>query len=215
MKNVVDIIILSYNRKDFLLEIIEKLNNQTVKQFNLIIVDDGSKFVLDPNTIPNLTKYMWSKDNGYHRVSRLNEAVSFVESEYFIILDDDCVPIHNTFIETHINTLKKYDVSMGLLKFIEGGTNHGWFGTANIGFRTESFRQIGCFDTSYDGHYGHEDTDLGETVKLNGLKQSQFNDQSSALHKGKMYKDGDRTDVVIGHNSNVFKTKWGKDYDKL
>jgi GT2 family glycosyltransferase len=76
----VDICITTYNRNDRLIETLDILSKQTNTDFNLIVNDDGNKTIINPNDHPIITKYIWNKDDGYHRVARFNESVSLCVS---------------------------------------------------------------------------------------------------------------------------------------
>ncbi len=67
----------------------------------------------------------------------------------------------------------------------------------------------------YDGHYGTEDHDLGEECKKRGYSKSPYITFTEVSHKGKYYKDGDRSEKVVGHNNNYFINKWGYSYKKI
>lgn len=212
----IDIIVLTYNRRELLVKVLESLTNQTHTNFNLIVTDDGSKSIglIDPNQYPIITKYLWNIDDGYHRTGRLNEAMKMCVSPNVIMLDDDVVPQSNQFIEGHLESLMNYPISRGVIQFPEDNyaDASAWFSTANIGLRIEAIKSIGYFDAYYDGGYGHEDMDLGEEFKKHGLRNAApFNKKTLAYHLGKMYLDGDRSWEVIGKNTEYFIKKWGYD----
>lgn len=212
---LIDIIVVSYNRKQLLIEILEKLKQQTVKDFNVIISDDGSKELINPNLYPFIKKYLWTFDENYHRVARFNEGISYCQTNKVILLDDDTVPSGVHWLEFHCNNLDLYDVSRGLIKFMDGTYNQGnWFSTTNTGFRVDKFKSIGCLDINYTGSYGGEDVDIFKTIKKNNFKLSPFCPEIECLHKGKMYKDGDRSDAVVGKNRKYFMQKWGCDWNQ-
>lgn len=210
---MIDIVIVSYNRKELLIEILESLKNQTVKNFNVIISDDGSKELINPNSYTFIKKYIWNYDESYQRVARFNEGISYCATNKVILLDDDTVPNSKHFLETHCNNLDLYDVSRGIVKFLDGSYNKdNWFSTTNTGFCVNKLKSIGCFDMNYNGNYAGEDIDIGKTIKMNNFKLSPFCPETECLHKGKEYKDGDRSDIIVGKNRKYFKNKWGSDW---
>lgn len=209
-ERAVDICITTYNRNHRLIETIEKLSQQTIQSFNLIINDDGSKNLIDPNLYPEVTKYIWNKDNGYHRVSRFNESVALCVSPYIILLDDDSVPDNEFFLEEHIKALHIHEFSKGSIRFGNGKYATGWFSTANIGFRRSTVERIGLFDMHFDGHYGGEDVDYGIKLKNLGLDVF-YNEKAQVNHVDPMYLDGDRSEAVVGHNSVIMKRKHDMD----
>lgn len=87
------IIIPVYNRPEEVNELLESLTLQTVKDFEVIVVEDGSKnpckAVCDKFS-ENLDLKYFSKDNSGPGPSR-NFGVNKAQGEYVIILDSDCV----------------------------------------------------------------------------------------------------------------------------
>lgn len=205
----IDVVILTYNRKELLLKTLDKLKTQTNQNFNLILTDDGSKDLINPNEYPFIKRYIWDYDDAYHRVGKFNEAIRMCVSDKIVILDDDCVPVYDDFLDTHIAILNKFDISRGIVKFPNGDTAAGWFSTANIGFKKSIIDELGGFDSNFDGHYGHEDRDLGLRIEDAKYTISPFGEYTTVMHLGVMYKDGDRSDAVVGHNTRYFTQKWG------
>ena len=87
------IIIPVYNRPDEAEELLESLTRQTVKDFEVIIVEDGSvnpcKEVADKYSDRLDIKYFF-KENGGPGPAR-NYGVDKAQGEYVLILDSDCV----------------------------------------------------------------------------------------------------------------------------
>jgi glycosyltransferase involved in cell wall biosynthesis len=210
----IDIIITHYNRKERLLKTLDILSKQTEKEFNLIINDDGSNSdnIINPNEYKIITKYIWNVDDGYHRVYRFNESASISVSPKMILLDDDCVPQSEKFVETYVRLLDEYDVIQGnLFILFANHLNEHFFSTANLGIRKDVYNKIGLFDINFDGSYGYEDIDLGYRVKNNNEIKFGLNldDDLLAHHGYDTYKDGDRSDEVIGKNKKYLEEKWG------
>tara|TARA_R110002153_G_scaffold80401_3_gene204453 strand:- start:1964 stop:2608 length:645 start_codon:yes stop_codon:yes gene_type:complete len=206
-----DICITTYNRNDRLKTTLDILSKQTNMDFNLIINDDGSKSLIDINSYPIITKYIWNKDDGYHRVGRFNESVSLCVSPNIIIMDDDCIPKGVNFIQSHMDVLEKNHICRGVVRFPDGSRANSWFSTANLGIKKEVIDDIGLFDKKFDGHYGHEDQDLGNRLKETKYTIAHGNDGTIANHGHEIYANGDRSDKVIGHNTRYFMEKWGYD----
>ena len=87
------VIIPVYNRPDEADELLESLTRQTVKDFEVIVVEDGStrpcKDVVDKYADRLDVKYM-TKKNGGPGPAR-NYGVEHSKGEYVLILDSDCV----------------------------------------------------------------------------------------------------------------------------
>lgn len=217
-KKDVDIVIISYNRKDLLTSILKKLETQTNKNFNLIISDDGTRpeEMINPNNFPIITKYLWNKDVGYCRVARINDGIKSVVSDNAIFLDDDCVPKTDNFVAAHLENLKNYKISRGVIRFPDGGDAGCWFSTANVGIRKEVLDATGIFDPNYNMWYGYEDHDYGNELKKRGFNVSApWNEETTTMHLGNYYADGDRSDAIMWHNREHFIKKWNYDAAKV
>jgi GT2 family glycosyltransferase len=207
----VDICITTYNRNDRLIETLDILSKQTNTDFNLIVNDDGNKTIINPNDHPIITKYIWNKDDGYHRVARFNESVSLCGSPFIILLDDDCIPVDSNFVQSHVDVLNTSDVCKGKIRFPNGDLASGWFSTANLGIRKKVIDEIGLFDNNFDGHYGHEDQDLGNRLNKENYVSFDGSNGTMVNHGTEMYANGDRSDSIVGHNTRYFISKWGYD----
>ena len=101
------IVISTYNSVEWLEKVLYGYNNQTYRQFELIIADDGST-----DQTRQLLKRMevevfypiihvWHEDNGFQKSQILNKAVQECSTEYIIMSDGDCIP-RKDFVEQHI-----------------------------------------------------------------------------------------------------------------
>ena len=204
-----DVVITTYNRNDRLFKTLNMLSNQTCMDFNLIINDDGGKVILNPSDFKIITKYIWNEDVAYHRVARFNESVKLCVSPYIVMLDDDGIPNSNNFISAYISELSNTDVCKGIVQFENGATASSWFSTANLGIRKSVYEEIGLFDEGFDGYYGHEDRDFGIRIEQKGYKIVNGGLDTKVNHSMEMYANGDRSDVIVGHNTEYFIKKWG------
>ena len=84
----------AYNRANTLQRVFDGLNKQTFKNFEWIIIDDGSKdntkevvdYILKQNSFFPIT-YKYQENQGKHIA--INRAVEIAKGEFFIILDSD------------------------------------------------------------------------------------------------------------------------------
>jgi len=206
----IDICITTYNRNPRLTLILDSLSKQTNMNFNLIINDDGSKSLINPNDYSIISKYIWNKDYKYNRVARFNESILMGTSPKIIILDDDCVPVDENFVNGHLEALNNADISRGVVTFPWGAEANSWFSTANAGFNRNIIHDYGLFFPEYNGHYGYEDNDLGEEVKQRQLSVI-YNQNARVLTGNEFYLNGDRSEAVIGRNKALFTRRWGKE----
>jgi glycosyltransferase involved in cell wall biosynthesis len=108
----ISVIITTYNQPEWLRKVLWGYEVQTVKNFEIVIADDGSgsetKAVIDwfiKNSSLNIN-HIWHPDEGYRKCTILNKALSAAKGEYLIFTDGDCIP-RNDFIEVHIKKAEK------------------------------------------------------------------------------------------------------------
>nr|WP_315174686.1 glycosyltransferase family A protein [uncultured Flavobacterium sp.] len=104
---LVSVIITTYNRVDYLKKAIDSVFNQSYKNLDLIVVDDG--------TIGEENKYLCSryKTINYLKIKNSggpckprNEGIKLAKGDYIIFLDDDDIWEHNK-IEILLDALEK------------------------------------------------------------------------------------------------------------
>ena len=104
------IIITTYNKASYIKKCIDSVMNQTIKDFKVIIVDDGStdntKEILKPYLKNKNIEYYYKKNTGV--ADSRNFGISKVKTKYFMFIDSDDY-ISNTLIE-EINKYKNYDI---------------------------------------------------------------------------------------------------------
>lgn len=103
----VSIIISTYNQPEWLAKVLYGFENQTHKNFEVLIADDGS----GPATKSVVEKFkensslsiihVWHEDLGYRKCQILNKAILAASSSYLIFTDGDCIPRHD-FVEQHL-----------------------------------------------------------------------------------------------------------------
>lgn len=96
-ENLVSVIIPTYNRSDLIKETINSVLNQTHKNFELIMVDDGS--TVNTKTViesfkDNRIKYILQKHHGLLAVAR-NNGLKVAIGEYIAFLDSDDIWLTN------------------------------------------------------------------------------------------------------------------------
>lgn len=100
------LIISVYNKANFLNFIFTALKNQTFKDFEVIISDDGSGDEIK-NLITDWTKldlfpiiHSYQENKGFRKNKILNKSVLKCNTEYVVFIDGDCIP-HHKFLEEH------------------------------------------------------------------------------------------------------------------
>ena len=122
MKIKVSVIIPVYNTEDYLKECIESLVNQTLREIEILIVNDGStdsslEIMKEfKNKYPNIIK-IFDKVNGGQASAR-NYALSFAQGEYLGFVDsDDWVDI--TMYEEMYEKAEKEDADIVICDMVD------------------------------------------------------------------------------------------------
>ena len=104
---MISVIVSTFNRPRALNIILKSLVNQTDKNFEIVVADDGSdvrtREVINKvkQNFPRCPiKHIWQEDRGFRLARIRNLAVKASIGEYLIFLDGDCIPPPN-FIQDH------------------------------------------------------------------------------------------------------------------
>lgn len=172
MIRLLSIVTATYNRGNLLKELYKSLLDQTIKEFEWIIVDDGSmdntkeivKCFIDENKI-NI-RYFNQANKGKHQA--LNKAIDECKGEltFFVdsddILDSKCVE----FLVNEWNKIKANDIYVGI------AGNKAYFNGDIVGSNIES----SYIDAdSFDFRYRYKvKGDKAEAFRTDILKQNKF-----------------------------------------
>ena len=104
----ISIILSTYNRPKALLAVLEAIELQTVKGFEVCIADDGSTSET-AQVIEHFQQqaafpihHAWQEDKGFRAASARNKAVKLSSGDYLLFLDGDCIP-RPDWIQQHIS----------------------------------------------------------------------------------------------------------------
>ncbi|WP_145039261.1 glycosyltransferase [Paenibacillus sp. Y412MC10] len=90
---LVSVIVPTYNRKDYLTEAVQSILDQTHKNIQIIVVDDGS--VVSPKEelgpFGEKVQYLYKENGG--KSSALNFAINMAKGEYIWVFDDDDIAL--------------------------------------------------------------------------------------------------------------------------
>lgn len=107
MKGLISVVVTTYNWPSALQLCIESLMDQTDKNFEIIIADDGSKkdtaeliASFHDNRARLSVKHIYHEDQGFRAGTIRNKAVAASKGDYLIFLDGDCVVLAH-FIHRH------------------------------------------------------------------------------------------------------------------
>ena len=189
-----------YNRPDEVLELIQSLEKQTVKHFELIIVEDGSdlpceeicqkyedKFVL---------KYFFKSNSG--RSETRNYGMERATGDYFVFFDSDCILSPNYFENLEKNLSENYSdcfggpdkahesfsdvqkaINFAMTSFLTTGGIRGGKNqmekfkprTFNMGFSRAVYEKVGGFKNMFG-----EDIDLSIRIDDAGFRTTLYQD---------------------------------------
>ena len=197
----ISIIIAIFNRKDELFELLNSLSHQTDKEFEVIIVDDGSKIDLRPTveTFNEMLKIQFfRKDNSGPGLSR-NYGARRAKSDWLVFVDSDVIVekdyienIKNNIVEIPCDAFGGADkahrgfnlmqkaISYSMTSVLTTGGIRGNKKAVtrfqprsfNMGVRKTAFNKVGGFSEMRIG----EDPDLSMTLWENGFTTAFFND---------------------------------------
>jgi len=102
----ISVIMSTYNAEAWLEKVLWGFDNQTERDFEIIIADDGSrdttKLLLErmKNEISIPIVHVWHADNGFQKSQILNKAIMASSADYLVFTDGDCIP-RKDFIAVH------------------------------------------------------------------------------------------------------------------
>jgi glycosyltransferase involved in cell wall biosynthesis len=100
------LVVTTYNRPDALAAVLAGYREQSERDFELIVADDGSSS--DTATVvrdfaaraPMPVRHIWQEDQGFRAAAIRNKAVAATDADYVVFTDGDCVP-PATFVAQH------------------------------------------------------------------------------------------------------------------
>jgi glycosyltransferase involved in cell wall biosynthesis len=174
----VSIIIPTLNRYQYLRDALIDLENQTYKNFEVIVVDQSNpfqedfykQFGVEIILIRQEARALWQARNSAVKVSR---------GELILLFDDDS-RVEKDWVEQHIKCLDYFDceISSGASISVAGGkvpSHYSFFrwgdqiDTGNALLKKSVFREIGLFDLQFNGQR-MGDGEFGIRAFLSGFK---------------------------------------------
>lgn len=190
------VIIPVYNRRDEIASMLESLSRQTVRNFEVIIVDDGSTDSCGAECEPygGFVRYFWKENEG--RSPARNYGMEQARGDYFVFFDSDCV-IPPAYFETLERELKarptdcyggpdaahdsftplQKAINFAMTSFLTtGGIRGGKVQlekfkprTFNMGFSRKVYGSVGGFREMFS-----EDIDMSTRIKNGGFSIELF-----------------------------------------
>ncbi len=201
MDNLVSVIIPTYNRSHYLPEAIESVLNQTYKDFEIIVVDDGSTDDTRDaaKKYKEKVRYIYQKNSGLP--SALNTGIESSKGAYIAFLDDDDI-WKESMLQRTVETLEKTREDVGATyvdcryfkdsdknKLIDKEMKHysgdifekllqnNFIPVNTVLVKRVCIEKVGCFDETLPGY---RDWDLLLRIAFAGFK-FEFIDEPLAL----------------------------------
>ena len=188
-KKLVSIIIPTLNRYKYLNDVLKDLENQTYKNFEVIIVDQSdqfnskiyNKYQLNINLVYQKEKALWMARN---------TGIKKARGKYLLFFDDDSRVKPDWLLE-HLKCLDYFnaDISAGVSKSRIGSpipAHYNYFrwadqlDTGNVLIKRKVFQKCGLFDTQFEG-MRMGDGEFGLRAYLKGFK-SINNPKAERIH---------------------------------
>lgn len=102
----ISILLATYNWPQALGLVMESLNAQTDKDFEVLIADDGSRsdtsqlITAFTKTANFPIRHLWQEDLGFRKSAILNQAIKHAQGDYLVFLDGDCIT-QTDFVAQH------------------------------------------------------------------------------------------------------------------
>ncbi|WP_248723652.1 glycosyltransferase family 2 protein [Seonamhaeicola sp. ML3] len=112
MKIDVSVIFTTYNQPEWLEKVLWSFEEQTYRDFEVIIADDGSgEDTADlierlRGQLSYPIQHVWHPDRGFQKTAILNKAIVSSKGEYLVFTDGDCIA-RNDFLQVHVSKRKK------------------------------------------------------------------------------------------------------------
>ena len=188
-KRLVSIIIPTLNRYKYLKDVLKDLENQTYKNFEVIVIDQSdqfkaeiyNKYQLNINLVHQKEKALWRARN---------TAIKKAKGKYLLFFDDDS-RVKSDWVLEHLKCLDYFnvDISAGVSKSKVGSpvpAHYKYFrwadqlDTGNVLIKKKVFQKCGLFDTQFEG-MRMGDGEFGLRAYLKGFR-SINNPKAERLH---------------------------------
>ena len=195
--NSISIIIAIFNRKDELFELLNSLSHQTDKDYEVIIVDDGSKIALLPTVElfeEQLDIQFFRKDNSGPGLSR-NYGAKRAKNDWLVFVDSDVI------VETdYIENIKRNLVENPCDAFGGADKAHKGF---NLMQKAISYSMTSVFTTG------------GIRGKKSAVTKFQPRSFNMGVNKEIFLKVGGFSEMRIGEDPDLSMTLWEFGYTTL
>ena len=197
LNKTISIIIAIFNRKDELFELLNSLSHQTDKEFEIIIVDDGSKIALLPIVElfeKQLDIKFFRKDNSGPGLSR-NYGAKRAKNDWLVFVDSDVI-VETDYIENIKRNLKENPCDAF------GGADKAHKGF-NLMQKAISYSMTSVFTTG------------GIRGKKNAVTKFQPRSFNMGVNKAVFLSVGGFSEMRIGEDPDLSMTLWENGYTTM
>lgn len=184
-KNKIDVsvIVPVYNVEEYLIECLDSLENQTLQNIQIIIIDDGStdkSSELAENYAKAHSKFEYYKIENQGLGHARNYAMQFVKGQYFAFVDSDDIVAPDAY-ENMLNALKKQNAQFAIC-------NVARFNSKNTKISTLHEKVFNRLDDTASIHSDH--SLIYDTTSWNKLISKEFWDKHQfSFPEGILYED--------------------------
>lgn len=143
--DLISVVVTTYNRSDALAQVLLGLAQQSDRDFEIIVADDGST-ELHQDAVRTTAlalglsiTHVWHPDVGFTASKVRNRGVSLARGAYIVLLDGDCIP-ETDFIAQHRRLMEKGCFVNGSRVLLSSAFTHAIVaGRENVIGRSKSF----------------------------------------------------------------------------
>ena len=168
----ISVIISTYNQPLWLQKVLWSFEQQTFKNFEVLIADDGSNYeTFDLITAINHEmsypiQHIWHEDHGFQKTIILNKATVASKGSYLVFTDGDCV-VRKDFLQQHVS--KRVEGH-----FLSGGYFKLPMNISEL-ISKEDIEQQLCFDIGWLKQHGLKSSFKNNKITASGLKAKLLN----------------------------------------
>ncbi|YCO56697.1 glycosyltransferase family 2 protein [Psychroserpens sp. MEBiC05023] len=168
----ISVIISTYNSPLWLQKVLWSFDQQTYKNFEVVIADDGSgeetKILIErlSNEVAYPIQHIWHEDNGFQKTIILNKATVASKGQYLVYTDGDCIA-RADFLDVHVNRREDgYFLSGGYFKL-----------PMNISelISEDDIKTQRCFDIDWLKSHGLKSSFKNNKITAKGVKATVLN----------------------------------------
>lgn len=231
----ISIVIIAYNEEKDIRDCIQAILNQTVSDFELVIIDDGStdntgKVVCEFKD-SRILYFKSKKNQGY--ASARNKGIEHSKGKFIFFTDADCVPkadwlsqglkkIKESETIAEVGGKTYFGKNKGPYSLSDRTTfekayfpsrNENIFSTHNAVYRRTVLESVSGFDPRYND--GGEDIDLAIRILKSAGFLFKYNQNMVVYHKPKSFKFSEGFSVTKRLSNHLLLIKDHKDYLNL